>query len=89
MVEYGIEPRPLAVLQSATSVNARVFGLGGYLGNIKRYYLADIIVVRGDPSVDIHAVRALRMVMKGWDRVFISWRLIPLDHIHAILGIPS
>jgi imidazolonepropionase-like amidohydrolase len=61
MVEYGMSP--LAVLQSATSVNARVFGLNE-LGNIKARYLADIIIVQGDPTRDIHTVRALRMVMK-------------------------
>ncbi|TDW96514.1 imidazolonepropionase-like amidohydrolase [Dinghuibacter silviterrae] len=62
MVEYGMSP--LAVLQSATSVNARVFGIGDSLGNIKPGYLADIIVVSGDPSKDIHAVRQIRLVMK-------------------------
>lgn len=62
MVEYGMTP--LNVLRSATSVNARVFGIGDSLGSIRPGYLADIIVVRGDPSRDIHAVRAVKLVMK-------------------------
>jgi imidazolonepropionase-like amidohydrolase len=62
LVEYGMTP--LAVLQSATSVNARAFRLDS-LGLIKPGFLADIIVVRGDPSRDISAVRQVRFVMKG------------------------
>jgi len=62
LVEYGMTP--IAVLQSATAVNARVFGLGDSLGSIKPGYLADLIIVYGNPSVDIHAVRQIRMVMK-------------------------
>jgi imidazolonepropionase-like amidohydrolase len=62
MVDYGM--KPLDVLQSATSVNARVMGLGDNLGNIRQGYLADLIVVQGDPSTDIHAVRQIRLVMK-------------------------
>ena len=63
MAEYGM--KPLAVLRSATSVNARVFGIGDSLGNLKPGYLADIIVVRGDPTKDIHAVRQVRLVIKN------------------------
>jgi len=63
MTEYGM--KPLDVLRSATSVNARVFGIGDSLGSIRPRYLADIIIVKGDPSTDIHAIRAIRLVMKG------------------------
>nr|WP_294944157.1 amidohydrolase family protein [uncultured Mucilaginibacter sp.] len=61
MVEYGMQP--LDVLRSATSVNAAVFELKG-LGNIKPTYLADIVAVNGDPSVDIKAVKQVAFVMK-------------------------
>jgi imidazolonepropionase-like amidohydrolase len=61
MVEYGMQP--LDVLRSATSVNAQVFELKG-LGNIKPTYLADIVAVNGDPSVDIKAVKQVAFVMK-------------------------
>jgi imidazolonepropionase-like amidohydrolase len=61
MVEYGM--KPMDVLRSATSVNARVFELQS-LGNIKTNYLADIVAVNGDPSVDIKAVKQVTLVMK-------------------------
>ncbi|MBS1564539.1 MAG: amidohydrolase family protein, partial [Bacteroidetes bacterium] len=62
MVAYGMTP--LAVLRSATSVNADVFGLKE-IGRIRPGLLADITVVEGDPSKDIHALRKVKLVMKG------------------------
>ena len=61
MVEYGMTP--LAVLQSATSVNARVFHLDGF-GKIRKGYFADIIAVQGDPTKDISAIKSVKFVMK-------------------------
>ena len=61
MVQYGMQP--LQVLQAATSVNARIFGLQD-LGIIEKDKLADLIVVRGDPSQDITALRDVKFVMK-------------------------
>ena len=62
MVEYGMQPTE--VLRSATSVNADVFGYGDKIGRIKKGMLADIIVVKGDPSADIHAIKNIQLVMK-------------------------
>lgn len=62
MVEYGMSP--LAVLRSATSVNADVFGLGDHLGRIQKGMLADLIAVKGDPSVNITDCRKVIFVMK-------------------------
>ncbi len=62
MVEYGMQP--LAVLRSATSINADVFGYGDQIGRIKKGLLADIIAVAGDPASDIKAVRNIQLVMK-------------------------
>ena len=62
MVEYGM--KPIEVLRSATSVNARIFGYGDQLGQLKKGYLADIIAVQGDPSSRISDARNIRMVMK-------------------------
>ncbi len=62
MVEYGM--KPLDVLRSATSVNADVFGYGDKIGHIKKGWLADIIAVDGDPSVDIKNIRNIRLVIK-------------------------
>ena len=61
MAEYGMTP--MDVLRSATSVNAEVFGLKD-LGNIKAGYLADLVAVTGNPSVDIKAVKQVALVMK-------------------------
>jgi imidazolonepropionase-like amidohydrolase len=62
MVEYGM--KPLDVLRSATSVNADVFGYGDRIGRIKKGLLADIVVVKDDPSVDVKNVRKVVLVMK-------------------------
>lgn len=61
MVEYGMTP--IAVLQSATSINARVFHLDK-LGHIKKDFLADLIAVQGDPTKDISKVKLVNFVMK-------------------------
>jgi imidazolonepropionase-like amidohydrolase len=62
MAEYGMIP--LDVLKSATSVNADVFGIAGKVGRVRPGLLADLLVVDGDPSVNISAVRKVRWVMK-------------------------
>lgn len=61
MVEYGMNE--LEVLKSVTSVNAEMFGLD-QLGQLKGGYLADVIVVKGDPSKSIEDLRKVVMVMK-------------------------
>lgn len=62
MVEYGM--KPLDVLQSASSVNARVFGYSEKIGMVKKGLLADLIAVEGDPSIIIKDIRNIKMVMK-------------------------
>ncbi|MDB4924756.1 amidohydrolase family protein [Mucilaginibacter sp.] len=61
MVDYGM--KPLDVLRSSTSINAEVFGLKN-LGSIKVGYLADIVVVSGDPVEDMKTVKQVKLVMK-------------------------
>jgi imidazolonepropionase-like amidohydrolase len=63
MAEWGMA-RP-AVLAAATSVNARIFGLEDRLGAVKPGLLADLVAVDGDPTLDLEALRRVRMVMKG------------------------
>jgi imidazolonepropionase-like amidohydrolase len=53
------------VLIAATSGNARIFGIDGKVGTLKAGMLADLVAVTGDPTRDIAAVRAVRLVMKN------------------------
>ena len=54
----------LAVLTAATSGNAHIFHLAE-VGSLKPGLLADIIAVEGDPTKDVAAVKAVRLVMKS------------------------
>jgi len=63
MVDYGM--KPIDVLRSATSVNADVFKIHTTVGRIKQGLYADILVVQGDPSADIHNIRNVKLVMKN------------------------
>jgi imidazolonepropionase-like amidohydrolase len=56
------------VLIAATSANARFFKLQDR-GAIKPGLLADLVVVEGDPTADISALRAVRLVVKGGEVV--------------------
>jgi imidazolonepropionase-like amidohydrolase len=67
MAAYGM--RPADVLIAATSGNARFFRIDGKVGTLKAGLLADLVAVEGDPTRDIAAVRAVRMVMKGGELV--------------------
>ncbi|NVJ63681.1 MAG: amidohydrolase family protein [Flavobacteriaceae bacterium] len=61
MQEYGM--KSLEVLKSTTSLNAKAFNLHN-LGQLKEGFKADIIIVNGDPSKDIHQMRSVLWVMK-------------------------
>ena len=63
MADYGM--KPLDVLRSATSINADVFRINKIVGRIKPGLLADIFVVQGDPSANIHDIRNVKLVMKN------------------------
>ena len=63
MVEYGMPVTD--ALRTATSGNAKILGLGESLGFVREGYLADLIAVEGDPTVDIKALRRVTFVMKG------------------------
>jgi imidazolonepropionase-like amidohydrolase len=63
MRDYGMPA--LEVLAAATSMNARTFRIDDRVGSIRAGLLADLVAVQGDPSVDIRALRQVRLVMKG------------------------
>jgi imidazolonepropionase-like amidohydrolase len=62
MVDYDMQP--LAVLKSATSVNADVFGYNDRIGRIKKGLLADLIAVEGNPARNMPDIRKVVFVMK-------------------------
>ena len=61
LVKLGM--KPLAAIRSATSTNAKLFGLDN-VGTLEPTKLADIVAVPGDPSRDIAAMEKVRFVMK-------------------------
>ena len=63
MVDYGLPA--LQTLRAATSTNARLLHMEDQIGSIRPGLLADLVAVRGDPIASIHAVRDVRLVMKG------------------------
>ena len=63
LVNYGM--KPVDVLRSATSIDAKVFHMDDRIGSVKTGLLADLVAVDGDPTRDISAVRKVKLVMKG------------------------
>ncbi|PZR39822.1 MAG: amidohydrolase [Azospira oryzae] len=63
MVDYGMDAS--AVVQSATSVSADVFHIADKAGRIKEGLMADLLIVKGDPTKDITDLRKSVMVMKS------------------------
>lgn len=67
MVAYGMPA--IDVLKSATSVNARVFGIDDKVGKVAKGLLADLLVVKGNPAADISDLRQVEFVFKGGELV--------------------
>lgn len=62
MVEYGM--KPIEALKAATSVNARMLHLENEIGFVREGFLADLVVVEGDPTQNISQLRKVKWVMK-------------------------
>jgi imidazolonepropionase-like amidohydrolase len=63
LVDYGM--KPVDVLRSATSIDAKLFHMDDRIGSVKTGLFADLIAVDGDPTRDITAVRKVKLVMKN------------------------
>lgn len=63
MVEYGM--KPVDVLKSATSINAKLLHMEDKIGAIKTGMNAEIIAVAGDPTLDISLLRNPTYVQQG------------------------
>jgi imidazolonepropionase-like amidohydrolase len=50
---------PLEALKAATSVGAEMMGMEDSIGRIKEGYLADLLLVDGDPSADVRILQDL------------------------------
>ncbi len=61
---------PMQTIQAATSVPAEVMGVADRVGSLRNGMLADIIVVPGNPLLDMAVLRDPVMVMKGGRVIF-------------------
>jgi imidazolonepropionase-like amidohydrolase len=58
---------PAEVLHAATQLGGEIMGLGNDLGQVRVGYLADLLLVDGDPTRDVRLLqdtRKLRAIMK-------------------------
>ncbi|MDL5048610.1 amidohydrolase family protein [Oscillatoria amoena NRMC-F 0135] len=62
MAEYGM--KPIEILKAATTINARALHMEGEIGAIQAGMLADLVVVKGDPSKSISELKKVQLVMK-------------------------
>jgi imidazolonepropionase-like amidohydrolase len=56
--------KPMDVLKAATSINAKALHMDKQVGILKPGMLADIIILGGDPSIQISVIRQVKFVMK-------------------------
>jgi len=55
---------PNAAIAAATAVPARMLGLAGELGTVELGKRADLVLVEGDPSRDLRALRRVRWTLR-------------------------
>jgi hypothetical protein len=68
--EAGLSP--LDIITAATSRAAELLGRETELGTVRAGALADLLVVDGDPSVDLGSLRRVRMVLKDGIQIHAS-----------------
>ena len=67
MVEFGLTP--LEAIGTATVNAARVLGLDGAIGELSVGAYGDILVVKGDATQDIHALKQVKDVYQAGKRI--------------------
>ncbi|NND72293.1 MAG: amidohydrolase family protein [Rhodothermales bacterium] len=67
MVDYGVSP--LGALTAATSVNAKLMHMEDAVGRVQTGFLADIVIVDGNPAEAISDIRNVVLVMKDGEIV--------------------
>ncbi|MGM0122788.1 hypothetical protein IGI37_000154 [Enterococcus sp. AZ194] len=67
MVRYGL--KPIEAIQTATTNPAEVFDLADVTGSLTAGLQADVLVVKGDVSQDIEALRDVQFVLLGGKKV--------------------
>ena len=63
LVDYGMTPAQ--ALAAATSVAAGVLGESDSRGKVAAGYIADLVLLEGNPLEDIHALRNVQLVFKN------------------------
>ena len=63
LVESGLSPAK--ALQAATRNNAAILKQSGRLGRIETGFLADLVILRADPTKDIRHTRQIEWVIRG------------------------
>ena len=63
---------PMAVIEGGTRYAAQVCGYGDELGTLEPGELADIIVVEGQPWIDIGALDKVKLVIKDGQSVYVD-----------------
>ena len=67
LVDCGMQPT--ACLRAATRDAAAALQMEDRIGSVEAGHEADLIVVRGDPSRDIRALRDIELVIRGGTRL--------------------
>lgn len=75
-VEAGLSP--VDALRCATVTNAQVLGIGREVGQLSSGFVADMVCVRGDPTIDIDDIGQVEAVVHR------GLKMLPTDLFAAV-----